>query len=239
MATSSSCLFFNNNENNNNNINRRRWRKKNRHHHHHRKKMMTTMMMMTKTTIQTTSSNKKMEEEEEEEEEKQQQRTTLLKTGALLKKTCFSILATVFVTMSGNGDGNVFSLRESVITSSKSSCANASTYNYRDENYIENIANSVSSSEGETRKATLKSKVKGENGKKIERCAGQCITTCVRGSFNSTSGPGLGPLTKIQEPFVFKDGFRSRQYCVEECLDYCALKVNKEVASAAPPIALK
>ena len=200
-----------------------------------------TMMMMTKTTIQTTSSNKKTEEEEEEEEEeeKQQQRTTLLKTGALLKKTCFSILATVFVTMSGNGDGNVFSLRESVITSSKSSYANASTYNYRDENYIENIANSVSSSEGETRKATLKSKVKGENGKKIERCAGQCITTCVRGSFNSTSGPGLGPLTKIQEPFVFKDGFRSRQYCVEECLDYCALKVNKEVASAAPPIALK
>ena len=240
MATSSSCLFFNNNKNNNNNINRRRWRKKNRHHHHHRKKMM-TMMMMTKTTIQTTSSNKKTEEEEEEEEEveKQQHRTTLLKTGALLKKTCFSILATVFVTMSGNGDGNVFSLRESVMTSSKSSYANASTYNYRDENYIENIANSVSSSEGETRKATLKSKVKGENGKKIERCAGQCITTCVRGSFNSTSGPGLGPLTKIQQPFVFKDGFRSRQYCVEECLDYCALKVNKEVASAAPPIALK
>ena len=195
---------------------------------------MMTMMMMTKTTIQTTSSNKKTEEEE-----KQQHRTTLLKTGALLKKTCFSILATVFVTMSGNGDGNVFSLRESVMTSSKSSYANASTYNYRDENYIENIANSVSSSEGETRKATLKSKVKGENGKKIERCAGQCITTCVRGSFNSTSGPGLGPLTKIQEPFVFKDGFRSRQYCVEECLDYCALKVNKEVASAAPPIALK
>jgi len=232
MTTSSSCLFFNN-KNNNNNINRRRWRKK---IHHHRKKMMT--MMMTKTTIQTTSSNKKMEEEEEEEEEKQQ-RTTLLKTGALLKKTCFSILATVFVTMTGNGDGNVFSLRESVIMSSKSSYANASTYNYRDENYIENIANSVSSSEGETRKATLKSKVKGENGKKIERCAGQCITTCVRGSFNSTSGPGLGPLTKIQEPFVFKDGFRSRQYCVEECLDYCALKVNKEVASAAPPIALK
>ena len=237
MATSSSCLFFNNNKNNNNNINRRRWRKKNRHHHHHRKKMM-TMMMMTKTTIQTTSSNKKMEEEEEGEE-KQQQRTTLLKTGALLKKTCFSILATVFVTMSGNGNnGNVFSLRESSVVSS-TSYAFASTYNYRDENYIENIANSVSSSEGETRKATLKSKVKGENGKKIERCAGQCITTCVRGSFNSTSGPGLGPLTKIQEPFVFKDGFRSRQYCVEECLDYCALKVNKDVASAAPPIALK
>ena len=198
---------------------------------------MMTMMMTTTTTIQTTSSNKKMEEEEEEEE-KQQQRTTLLETGAMLKKTCFSILATVFVTMSGNGD-NVFSLRESVLMSSKSSYANASTYNYRDENYIENIANSVSSSEGETRKATLKSKVKGENGKKIERCAGQCITTCVRGSFNSTSGPGLGPLTKIQEPFVFKDGFRSRQYCVEECLDYCALKVNKDVASAAPPIALK
>jgi hypothetical protein len=117
----------------------------------------------------------------------------------------------------------------------------ASTYDYRDENYMENIANSVSSSEGETRKPTLKSKVKGENGKKIERCAGQCITTCVRGSFNSTSGPGLGPLTRVQEPFVFKDGFRSRQYCVEECLDYCALTVNKKgaVPTAAPPIALK
>ena len=119
--------------------------------------------------------------------------------------------------------------------------AHASTYDYRDENYMENIANSVSSSEGETRKPTLKSKVKGENGKKIERCAGQCITTCVRGSFNSTSGPGLGPLTRVQEPFVFKDGFRSRQYCVEECLDYCALTVNKKgaVPTAAPPVALK
>ena len=233
-SVSSSCLFFNN-SNNNNNSNRRRWRTK---IHHRRRKKMTVMMMTTTTT--TSSSNKKMEEEEEEEEEeKQQQRTTLTKNGALLKKTCFSILATVFVTMSGNGNnGNVFSLRESSVVSS-TSYAFASTYNYRDENYIENIANSVSSSEGETRKATLKSKVKGENGKKIERCAGQCITTCVRGSFNSTSGPGLGPLTKIQEPFVFKDGFRSRQYCVEECLDYCALKVNKEVASAAPPIALK
>ena len=231
-SVSSSCLFFNN-SNNNNNSNRRRWRTK---IHHRRRKKMTVMMMTTTTT--TSSSNKKMEEEEEEEE-KQQQRTTLTKNGALLKKTCFSILATVFVTMSGNGNnGNVFSLRESSVVSS-TSYAFASTYNYRDENYIENIANSVSSSEGETRKATLKSKVKGENGKKIERCAGQCITTCVRGSFNSTSGPGLGPLTKIQEPFVFKDGFRSRQYCVEECLDYCALKVNKEVASAAPPIALK
>ena len=48
--------------------------------------------------------------------------------------------------------------------------------------------------------------------------------------FQFNLGPGLGPLTKIQEPFVFKDGFRSRQYCVEECLDYCALKVNKDVA---------
>ena len=38
--------------------------------------------------------------------------------------------------------------------------AHASTYDYRDENYMENIANSVSSSEGETRKPTLKSKVK-------------------------------------------------------------------------------
>ena len=125
-----------------------------------------TMMMMTKTTIQTTSSNKKTEEEEEEEEEveKQQHRTTLLKTGALLKKTCFSILATVFVTMSGNGDGNVFSLRESVMTSSKSSYANASTYNYRDENYIENIANSVSSSEGGNEESDVK--IKGERRKR-------------------------------------------------------------------------
>ena len=72
--------------------------------HRRRRKKMTVMMMTTTTT--TSSSNKKMEEEEEEE--KQQQRTTLLKNGALLKKTCFSILATVFVTMSGDGDGNVF-----------------------------------------------------------------------------------------------------------------------------------
>ena len=97
----------------------------------------------------------------------------------------------------------------------------------RDENYIENIAGSVSSSEGDERKPTLTSKVRGKNKKKIERCTGQCVTTCVRGSFRSTSGPGLGPATILKEPFVFKDGFRSRRYCVEECLDYCALTVNK------------
>jgi len=97
----------------------------------------------------------------------------------------------------------------------------------RDENYIENIAGSVSSSEGDERKPTLTSKVRGKNKKKIERCTGQCVTTCVRGSFRSTSGPGLGPATILKEPFVFKDGFRSRRYCVEECLDYCALTMNK------------
>jgi hypothetical protein len=31
------------------------------------------------------------------------------------------------------------------------------------------------------------------------------------------SGPGLGPLSMRKDPVVFKDGFRSRSYCLSEC----------------------
>ena len=48
--------------------------------------------------------------------------------------------------------------------------------------------------------------------------------------------PGLGPLTIRHEAVVFKDGFRSRQYCLSECTQVCAASINgpaKGSASAA------
>ncbi len=38
--------------------------------------------------------------------------------------------------------------------------------------------------------------------------------------------PGLGPLTLRRELVVFKDGFRSRKYCISECTQACAASYN-------------
>jgi hypothetical protein len=45
--------------------------------------------------------------------------------------------------------------------------------------------------------------------------------------------PGLGPLSVRKEIVVFKDGFRSRQYCLSECAQVCSLKINKDSSSSS------
>ncbi len=167
----------------------------------------------------------------------QNQTTTTPKKPSSKRKTSWSISSSLSLSSSRRilrmhvAKGALSLMACATITHGTQNASASSSYGKhfddRDDNYIENIAGSVSSSEGDERKPTLTSKVRGKNKKKIERCTGQCVTTCVRGSFRSTSGPGLGPATILKEPFVFKDGFRSRRYCVEECLDYCALTVNK------------
>ena len=57
-------------------------------------------------------------------------------------------------------------------------------------------------------------RVQGPNGKEIEKCATKCIATCTRGG---SGAPGLGPLSVRKAPVVFKEGFRSRSYCLTEC----------------------
>uniref|UniRef100_A0ACD5Z918 Uncharacterized protein n=1 Tax=Avena sativa TaxID=4498 RepID=A0ACD5Z918_AVESA len=72
----------------------------------------------------------------------------------------------------------------------------------------------------------------GEDGKEAERikhprspeaarCTSKCVSTCVLGG---AGAPGIGGPFNVRRPLVvFKDGFRSRQYCLVECSDVCNL----------------
>ncbi|KAG0451397.1 hypothetical protein HPP92_017711 [Vanilla planifolia] len=55
---------------------------------------------------------------------------------------------------------------------------------------------------------------------KAESCTVKCVTTCIRGGAGS---PGEGPLNVRRPLVVFKQGFRTRQYCLSECSDICNL----------------
>ena len=61
--------------------------------------------------------------------------------------------------------------------------------------------------------------------KEIEKCATKCIATCTRGG---SGAPGLGPLSVRKAPVVFKDGFRTRNYCLSECTQICSITVNSQ-----------
>ena len=91
----------------------------------------------------------------------------------------------------------------------------------RSEFYIEDVPQGLSSGDVAERKTpNLVTLSKGPNGKEIEKCAGKCIATCTRGGGGA---PGLGPLSVRKAPVVFKEGFRSRAYCLNECTEICAL----------------
>ncbi len=83
--------------------------------------------------------------------------------------------------------------------------------------YVEDIPQGLNSADA---RATL---TKGANGKEIEKCATKCIATCTRGG---SGAPGLGPLSVRKAPVVFKEGFRSRQYCLSECTEICSITVR-------------
>lgn len=94
----------------------------------------------------------------------------------------------------------------------------------RDEYYIEDIPQGLSSGDSDAEKrSSLSSLVRGANTKEIEKCTGKCIVTCTRGGGGA---PGLGPLSVRKAPVVFKEGFRSRQYCLNECTEICSITVN-------------
>ncbi|XP_062224116.1 uncharacterized protein LOC133922695 [Phragmites australis] len=53
------------------------------------------------------------------------------------------------------------------------------------------------------------------------RCTSKCVSTCVLGGYGA---PGVGGPFNVRRPLVvFKDTFRSRQYCLVECSDICNL----------------
>lgn len=65
-----------------------------------------------------------------------------------------------------------------------------------------------------------KPRIQRPKSRKAEACTIKCVTTCIRGGGGS---PGEGPLNVRRPLVVFKEGFRSRQYCLIECSDICNL----------------
>ncbi|ERN12622.1 hypothetical protein AMTRI_Chr01g136200 [Amborella trichopoda] len=63
-------------------------------------------------------------------------------------------------------------------------------------------------------------RIQKPKSRKAETCTVRCVTTCIRGGAGS---PGEGPLQAIRPLVVFKQGFRSRHYCLLECSDICNL----------------
>lgn len=63
-------------------------------------------------------------------------------------------------------------------------------------------------------------RIQKPKSRKAESCTNKCVGTCIRGGAGS---PGEGPLNIRRPLVVFKNGFRSRQYCLVECSDICNL----------------
>ncbi|XP_073010119.1 uncharacterized protein [Typha latifolia] len=63
-------------------------------------------------------------------------------------------------------------------------------------------------------------RIQRPRSRKAEACTGKCVGTCIRGGAGS---PGEGPFNVRRPLVVFKQGFRSRQYCLVECSDICNL----------------
>jgi hypothetical protein len=89
-----------------------------------------------------------------------------------------------------------------------------------DEDTMQNVPGQLSSS-NEPPPQRLSAIISGANKRAIETCTRKCVPTCVRGGEGS---PGLGPLSVRREPggVVFKDAYRSRSYCLNECANVCA-----------------
>ena len=95
-----------------------------------------------------------------------------------------------------------------------------------EDDYFETVPQGLTSDDDRDRKAPrLGSLMKGPHGSAIEQCTKKCVATCVRGGQGS---PGLGPMSVRKEIIVFKDGYRSRSYCLSECVQVCSLTINSE-----------
>ncbi|XP_006648295.2 uncharacterized protein LOC102701144 [Oryza brachyantha] len=64
-------------------------------------------------------------------------------------------------------------------------------------------------------------KIKHPRSASAARCTSKCVSTCILGGAGS---PGVDGPFNIRRPLVvFKEDFRSRQYCLLECSDICNL----------------
>ncbi|XP_020232244.1 uncharacterized protein LOC109812650 [Cajanus cajan] len=74
-----------------------------------------------------------------------------------------------------------------------------------------------------------KARIQKPRSRNAESCTSKCVTTCIRGGEGS---PGEGPFNVIRPLVVFKQGFRTRQYCLVECSDICNLISDAVVTKA-------
>lgn len=89
--------------------------------------------------------------------------------------------------------------------------------------YIEDVPQGLDARESRPRES-LSALTRGARGREVQACATKCLATCVRGGGGA---PGLGPASVRRDPVVFKDGFRSREYCLTECTETCARALGR------------
>ncbi|XP_047342650.1 uncharacterized protein LOC124946128 [Impatiens glandulifera] len=80
-------------------------------------------------------------------------------------------------------------------------------------------------SDSSSSKDCKKVRIQRPKSRKAETCTIKCVTTCIRGGLGS---PGEGPFNIRRPLVVFKEGFRSRRYCLVECSDICNLIKDSE-----------
>ncbi|XP_003570903.1 uncharacterized protein LOC100841949 isoform X3 [Brachypodium distachyon] len=84
------------------------------------------------------------------------------------------------------------------------------------EDTMRNVPRTLSGEEGKGAE-----RIKHPRSPMAARCTSKCVSTCVLGG---AGAPGVGGPFNVRRPLVvFKDGFRSRQYCLVECSDVCNL----------------
>ncbi|XWS20576.1 hypothetical protein CRYUN_Cryun31cG0114100 [Craigia yunnanensis] len=92
----------------------------------------------------------------------------------------------------------------------------------QDSETLSNIPQTLSG-ECASAKDCKKPRIQRPKSRKAESCTVKCLTTCIRGGEGS---PGEGPFNIRRPSVVFKEGFRSRKYCLVECSDICNLIGN-------------
>lgn len=126
-------------------------------------------------------------------------------------------------------------LTSQLLLSPSAALASTSDYTFaarpgtEQEALFDNIPGSLGSGADDPERVALGPLISGARGPEVQACARKCTTTCVRGGEGS---PGLGPLTLRGELIVFKEGFRSRKYCINECTVVCAKLVEKGAVAA-------
>lgn len=92
-----------------------------------------------------------------------------------------------------------------------------------EEQYFQTAPQSLSSEDSAPKGPRLGSLLEGPRGKEVQQCARKCVPTCIRGG---QGAPGLGPMSVRKEVVVFKEGYRTRTYCLSECIQVCSLTLN-------------